>query len=399
MKKSRYIASLFLIVLLIVSIVGCGQSGQQSTQPSSTDSSSGTKAAPIKLGLVGPMTGPNAQAGNDMKNGAEMAIKEINNAGGINGHMLELIVEDDRSVPAESVSAMENVIRQGIVGVIGTFNSSCTIANMEVAKREGVPQITVSAADSITQKGNQYMFRHHPYTTMFAEGMVDYIAKNLKNIKTLAILGENTDYGLGIIKSITDLGAKNGIKVVDVQNYNPGDTDFYSQLTKVKAKNPDGILIAGDRTEGAQIVRQGKELGLDKKQWFGFLSMSTYDFHKLAGGAEDGMIVVSCFEPVESNPVSIKFYDNVMKELGVSPSMHLAISYDAVYLFAEALKGIDYNEDLAAYRKATRDQLAKIKDFPGVLGKITFGPDGQADIQVFVAQWKGGKKVVLFPTS
>lgn len=413
MKKSvLYFLCLMLSLALAICAPGCS-GGSPSSQapapaPDTSPAASGDAApaagtaggdkAPIIIGMVAPLTGANAQAGADMKNGAEMAIREINDAGGVEGHMLQLMAEDDQSVPAESVSAMEKLVGSGIVGVIGAFNSSCTIANMEVAKREGVPQITISAADSITtESDNPYMFRNSPYTSMFSEKMVEYVAENLPEIKTMVILGENTDYGLGIIEGTKALATAKGIDVVDVQTYNPRDTDFYSQLTKVKEMNPDGILMAGDRTEGAQIIRQGGELGLGDKQWFGFLSMSTTDFHTLAGGAEDGLIFVSCFEPVASNPASVAFAEKVIAETGTSPTMHYAMSYDAVYLFAETMKG--YNEDLAAYRRAVRDNLAAIKDFDSIFGTYSFDEQGQADVQAFVGRWSNGEKTVLYPVS
>lgn len=403
MKRVKLLSSI-LVLVMVLALVACNNStpSSSSTEVSPADSTSPSTEpaeakADILIGIVAPVTGPNAAAGADIKNGAQMAVDEINAAGGVDGHMLTLTVEDDSSVPATSVAAVEKLVGEKTVGIIGSFNSSCTIANMEVTKREGVPQITVSAADSITTTaGSTYMFRNSPYTSMFAEAMMNYVKDSLPNIKTLAILGENTDYGQGIIKSIAGFAEGAGITVVATETYTPKDTDFYSQLTKVKENNPDGIVLAGDRTEGAQLVLQGQELGLGDKQWFGFLSMSTTNFHELADGAEDGLIFVSCFEPVKANEKATKFVERVEEKNGQSPTMHFAISYDAVYLFAEAMKD-SYSDDLTAFREAVRANLDAMEGYPSIFGSMSFDDNGQAVTPAFVGQWKDGKKEVLAP--
>ncbi|MCG2791820.1 MAG: ABC transporter substrate-binding protein [Actinomycetia bacterium] len=354
----------------------------------------------IKIGVIGPMTGPCAQYGNDMKTAILLAQEEINNAGGINGNQVIFIIEDDESNPSKSVSAAEKLCtKDEVLLVIGSYNSSCVLANMEVTKREKTPQIDpIGVATAITESGNEWICRNCATNPMQVEQLTNYVFNNMKNLKRFAVIHENTDYGVGIMEEfIKNANNYPEVKVLTIEAYNPGDTDFYAQLTKLKELNVDGIQIGGNLTEGTQIVRQAKELGLDV-QFFGMGGLSTYDFEELVGDANDGMITSSYFETDTDNPDAKKFIEAYKNKFSKDPNLFSAATYEAAYLAQHARKNANYSKDLTIWRKNVKDKLMAIKNLPGVQGPTTFDEKGQADKKVLIIQWvEGGSKKILYP--
>ncbi len=382
-KTPGIISLVVVMVFLLGNVAGCGGGGEKQ---------------PIKFGVIVPLTGPCAKPGTSMKQGVELAVEEINAAGGIEGRKLQPLVEDDASVPTQSVAAAEKLTtKDEVLFVIGAYNSACVLAHMKVTEREKTPQIDpVAVAEAITSSGNKWMFRNCATNPMQVSQLCDYVFKNTA-VRNMAVIHENTDYGKGIADVFIQSTQKYGGKILAVEAYNPGDTDFYAQLTRIKAANPEGLCIGGNLTEGAQICRQAKELKINA-QLYAMGGCSTPEFDQLAAGANEGMIVTSYFEAESANPLARDFIAAFKKKFDKDPDMFAAASYEAVYIAKEAISKAGFkHKDLAAWRAAVRDELAKIKDLPGVQGPTTFGPDGQADKKVFIVQWTNHKKVILFP--
>lgn len=354
------------------------------------------KKEPIKFGVIGPYTGPNAKPGQSMKQGVQLAVEEINKAGGVNGRMLEPIFEDDASVPAQSVSATEKLITKDEAAfLIGTFNSATTLADMKVIEREKVPMLVpIAVAIDITESGNKWVFRNAATNPMQAQQLMDYIYNNTKQRK-FAVIHENTDYGKGLADSVTKyVNARGG--QITTESYSIGDTDFYAQLTKIKNYQPDGVIICGNLSEGSQITRQAKELGITA-QLYGFGGLSSYDYNNIAAGSNEGLICTSYFESASTNPLAQQFVQAYKAKFGAEPDMFAAAIYEAVYLAKTAAEKSGDAKDIAPFRTALRDQLAAMKDVPGVQGPTTFDAKGQADKQVLIVQWHNGQKQILYP--
>ena len=387
MKNSKTnFVSIIVLVLFVFSllIAGCGGSPTAS------------KAESIKLGIIGPYTGPNAKPGMSMKQGVNLAVEEINKAGGIKGKKLEALFEDDASVPAQSVSATEKLITKDEVAfLIGTFNSATTLADMKIIEREKVPMLVpIAVAIQITESGNKWVFRNAATNPMQAEQLMNYIYKNTKQRK-IAVIHENTDYGKGLADAVTEYIKKNGGQVT-AESYSIGDTDFYAQLTKIKNYQPEGMIICGNLSEGSQITRQVKELGL-KTQLYGFGGLSSFDYNNIAAGSNEGLIATSYFESVSPNPLAQKFVAAYKAKYNVDPDMFAAAIYESVYIAKDSIEKMGATKDIGAYRIALRDVIASTKNMPGVQGQTTFDGKGQADKQVMVIQWEKGQKKILFP--
>jgi len=392
MKKFLVLLLVLVVSLSLVACSGGDQSGEEGEA---------TGPDEIRIGLVGPMSGPGAQYGAAMKEAAELAVEEINAAGGINGAEVVLFQEDDASVPAQAVSAVEKFITQNEVHVvIGCYNSSCSLAAMEVTTREGVPHINpISTALAITESGSEFIFRNCATNPMQVGTVARYLFKTFPEKTRYAIIHENTDYGIGMKESFEALLPEfPDIELVAVEAYNPGDTDFYAQLTKIKSVNPDALFFASNLTEGSQIVKQCAELGIgDDVIKFAMGGCSTPEFFKLTEGAATGAYNSSYFEPTDDDPLVKAFVEAYEKRWGRQPDMFAAATYEAVYIAKAAVEGAEYVEDLAQYRVNLRDAIRALKDLPGVQGgPTTFDEKGQAQKSVLVVQWQadGTKKIV-----
>ena len=355
---------------------------------------------PLKIGAIMPVTGSCAKAGRGSVNAIEMAVEEINKAGGISGRQIQLIHEADESMPAVSVAAAEKLtVKDKVHAVIGAFNSSCVLAHMQVTQREGVPQIDpIAFSFKITRSGNPFMFRNIPQANILGEKFGDFIAGQ-SGAKTWAIIHENTDYGLDYKKFIAPRLEKTA-KILTTETYSPGDTDFYSQLTKVKNLKPDAILFISNMTEGTQLIKQLRELQI-KSQLFATGSLATQQFRDLAGPGADGLYSLSFLEMSTPSPLAKKFIDSYKSKYGYEPDYFAAASYDSGYMIAEGMKtayrtnGDKWPEDLKPFRKMIRDGIASINGYQGVQGKVMWNQYGEAPTDIYWIQWVGGKTRII----
>ncbi|MHC1758215.1 MAG: ABC transporter substrate-binding protein [Negativicutes bacterium] len=388
-NKTKSLCAFALAGVMLASLVaGCGGGAKEPAKTAAKE--------PIKFGIIGPYTGPNAKPGQSMKQGVNLAVEEINKAGGVKGRQLVAMFEDDASVPAQSVSATEKLINKDEVSfLIGTFNSATTLADMKIIERDKTPMmVPIAVAIEITESGNKWVFRNSATNPMQAEQLMNYIYKETK-LRKFAVLHENTDYGKGLMIAVQNYIKKNGGSMI-AESYSIGDTDFYAQLTKIKNNAPEGLIICGNLSEGSQITRQFKELGL-KGQLFGFGGLSSYDFNNVAAGSNEGLIATSYFENASPNPLAQNFIKAYKAKFNVDPDMFAAAIYESVYIAKAAIEKQADSKDVAGFRVALRDQLAKTKDLAGVQGPTTFDPKGQADKQVMIIQWNKGQKSILFP--
>jgi branched-chain amino acid transport system substrate-binding protein len=388
-QKPRFLCALALTAAMLATLAaGCGGGAKEPAKAETKE--------PIKFGVIGSYTGPNAKPGQSMKQGVSLAVDEINKAGGIKGRQITALYEDDASVPAQSVSATEKLINKDEVAfLIGTFNSATTLADMKIIERDKTPMLVpIAVAIQITESGNKWVFRNSATNPMQAEQLMSYIYKETKQRK-FAVIHENTDYGKGLMLAVEEYIKKNGGSMV-AESYSIGDTDFYAQLTKIKNNAPEGLIICGNLSEGSQITRQFKELGL-KAQLYGFGGLSSFDFNNVAAGSNEGLIATSYFESTSPNPLAQNFIKAYKEKFNVEPDMFAAAIYESVYIAKDAIEKLGDTKDIAGFRVALRDQLAKTKDLPGVQGPTTFDAKGQADKQVMIIQWNKGQKTILYP--
>lgn len=383
-----------LLTALMVLTTACG-GGQETSQNSGNDNLNGgnkEEEGPIKIGAIFPLTGGSAYQGQSFQRAIQLAAEQINENGGLLGRELEIIFEDDKGTPSEGGNAAQKLITSNNVSaLLANFNSSVTLAVRGVSEKNKLVQLTPgSTADDITEPGHEYMFRNLMPNSAQGPAMASYATKELR-IESLAIIAENTDYGRSGAENFQEKIEESGGEVLSVEYYNHGDKDFYAQLTKMQNLDIDGIFIAGLITEGAQILKQARDLGIET-QWLGLGGFTNDSFYELSEGAAEGMIHVSYFEPgaYDYFPDSKEFVESYKEKYDINPDMYAANGYEAMNILAEAVR-IAGSDD----REAIKDAMNQIKDLPGVAGPTTFDENGQAEKPIIFVEIKDGKRVPI----
>lgn len=359
----------------------------------SADTSTNVEAASeIKIGLVTQLSGGGALYGKQMEHGAQLAVDEINEAGGVLGKKLKLIAQDDQANPSESVKVTQRLVTEDRIDAwMGTLKSSDTMTDLTITSKQNIPSfVPIAVADKITELGYSNVFRNVSNNTMQVKALVDYILKNQPH-KHIAIISENTDYGRGLSEAFDKAFTEGGGQVVNTEYYNVGQKEFSDQLTKIKAKQPDAIVISGLVAEGALIAKQAQDIGLKTQlySYGGFMGSAPI---KLGGQAVEGLIHTEYFTPVKGDKKIEAFVDSYQKKFGEIPdSYYSAATYDAVYLYAEGVKKAGSTEGVKV-----NDSIRSIKDYPGVMGSISFDEKGQASTKVWIGQIKNGQQEVIY---
>ncbi|HDL90453.1 MAG TPA: branched-chain amino acid ABC transporter substrate-binding protein [Thermodesulforhabdus norvegica] len=338
-------------------------------------------AGEIKVGLMGPMTGAWASEGQEMKQVLELLVEETNNQGGVNGQKIKLIVEDDGSDPRTAALAAQRLVTQGIVGVIGTYGSSVTEATQNIYDEAKVIQIANgSTAIRLTEKGLKYFFRTCPRDDEQARVAVKAI-KNL-GFHTIAILHDNTTYAKGLAEEAKRLLEKDDtVKIVFFDALTPGEQDYTAILTKLKGANPDAVFFTGYYPEAGLLLRQKKEMGWDVP-FIGGDATNNPDLTKIAGAdAAAGFYFVSAPLPKDlPGEEAKKFLEKFAKKYGNPPnSIYSVLAGDGFRVLVKAIE---------VTKSTDPDVLAdylhnKLKDFPGLTGKISFNEKGDRVGEVY----------------
>lgn len=219
------------------------------------------KSDTIRIGLAAPISGTQAQYGQAFKNGAELAAAQINDAGGIDGKKVEIVVQDDKGDSNEAVNVANKFVSdKSILAVVGHFNSSATLATAPVYNKNKIVEISPSSSAPGVTNAGEYTFR--VITTDAFQA--DYLASWSKELgySKVALIYEQSDFGLGLLDVYQKSAPANNIEVVAAEAYNPGEKDFSTILTKIKDKQPEAIFIGGFYNEAALISQQAKKFNL-----------------------------------------------------------------------------------------------------------------------------------------
>ncbi|MGH7333032.1 MAG: ABC transporter substrate-binding protein [Candidatus Rokuibacteriota bacterium] len=346
---------------------------------------------PIKLGVVGPHTGPAAADGLSTLIGAQVAAQEINGAGGLlGGRKLEIVAADTRGIPAESVSAFRKVVTQDkVVAVDCCWFSSSTIATLPTIEELKIPTTNgISFLPDAKETKLTYLFKF-AQTPRLESRFVDYWVNKLK-VKKVAFLARNDDWGRATSSVYQARLKELGGTIVSSDYYTPGEKDFYSYLTKIKALNPEGVNVVDISATAATQVKQMAELGL-KAVVLGSDGPITDAFIKLAGKPAEGVPLVVRYGTTLDTPRNKAFIAAFKaRRNGEEPDQYAQAGYDGVYLQAEAIKRAG-STDPAKIREA----LAKT-DYVSIAGSpIRFDQHQQATPKIYVAVIKDAKRVIV----
>ena len=329
----------------------------------------------IKIGIAGPMTGDQAKMGMDFKNGASLAVEEWNGKGGVLGKKIDMIIGDDQHDPRQAVSVANKMVNDGAVGVIGNFNSNCSIPASDVYNRAGIPMITPGSTNpQFTDKGYRGVFRVCGRDDQQGKVAAVFVKDRLK-LKKVAILHDKTTYGQGLADEFRkNLGGK--VAVVYYGGIVQGDKDFKMILISVKSKDPELVFFGGIYPEAGLLVKQSKELGFNAPFMSGDGTIDP-KFIEIAGAAAaEGTYLT--FSPDPKNiPSAGEFIEKYRAKYGeIGP--YSIYAYDAANILLNAIKEANSTEG-----KAVIEKLHSM-EFNVALGKIKFDEKGDVTVSPYV---------------
>lgn len=328
-------------------------------QAAPTDDGTG----PIKLGYIGPLTGEAAPYGVDTLNGAQLAVDEINAAGGIAGRQIELIAEDARCTGSEATSAAQKLVNvEGVVAIVGGQCSGETLAAAPIAEAGKVPMISpVSSSPDVTNAGD-FVFRDYPSDALKTKAMAGYFAKN--GYKNVAVITENTDFAVAFRDALKE---NHGEFVFD-EVVPPGTKDFRSLVTRLKDLEFDAIVPNGQSSATiAAMLQQLREQGLDQLAISHDVAQDK-SLLEIAPDASEGLLVIGVPEVDADSAFGQKFHAE--HEETQAALLFAAQAYDAVRVFADAFAEVGTDGE------AVRDYLYGVTSFDGVVGKFGFDDNG-----------------------
>jgi len=382
MKKSRVLVSVIMTVAFIFSV----------------GATMAVAADTIKVGVVLPLTGKLAKFGEIENKSFLMAAEEINAAGGVNGKKIELIIEDTTGKPDVGRSAIEKLITQDKVVVVGGgYSSSVTWATIAVAQQNKIPfLVNTGSADKITEQGWNYIFRLNPPVSEYPGAFATFLKSIATDVKNVAILYENSLFGQSGSKKFAKQCAGLGLNVIVKEGYEAGAIDFKPLLVKVKSKKPDVIYMISYIMDASLLMRQSKELNLNPTMFVGGAAGFTLpEFEKNAQKASDFVYSATLWTPSVPYPGAKEYYDKFVKKYNTPTEYHGAEGYAGMYVIADALKRAK-----SLTRDAVRDALAAT-DMMTAFGPVKFVSYGkktqQNKLPTFLVQWQKGKLETVWP--
>ncbi len=348
---------------------------------------------PIRIGASLSLTGTYAALGQNQQRGYQLCAKHMNERGGVLGRKIEFVFYDDQSEPATAVRLYEKLITQDKVDVvIGPYSSAITEAAANVNEKYKMPMVAPQASTtSIFKKGRKFIFMVQSPAEVYLEGLIDLAARN--GLKTVALINEDTLFPKTTVDGTVELAKKKGLRVVFVEAYPKGNTDFSAILTKVRAANPDVLGAATYFDDAVAITRQMKELNVNPKMYGVTVGGDLPKFYELLGKNAEFIYGASQWEPVLPYPGIKEFVEAYGKEFpGADLSYHSAGGYGGCQILVEAIRqaGSLNGEKL-------RDTILKLT-MQTVYGDYKVDQDGfQIAHKMVVFQWQDGKKIIVWP--
>jgi branched-chain amino acid transport system substrate-binding protein len=345
----------------------------------------------IRIASIQELSGGGATVGNNFKNGMDLAIKEINAAGGILGKKIEVNHADSQSNPGVAKGLAQKAVDENVVAVFGPGFSGSMIVSMAETRRAEIPNFTGAEAASITAQGNPFVFRTSFGQATSMPKIARYIANGAK-AKTVAVIYVNNDFGKGgrdmVGKSLTDLG----VKVVADISTEPGQVDFSAPVLKAKQSNADAIFVYTNEEEAARALRELRKQGVTKPI-IGETVLTGQKVIELAGDAANGAVAHVGLTVDAPNPLMLKFKANFYREYKYIPDHNGIKGYIGVYMMKAGLEKAG-KVDRAALTKALHGLKISAAKEPGVLMDVAIDDKGDLDRESFLVEVKDGKQVV-----
>jgi len=373
----KRISILLVIVLMFAIFAGC-------SKPAATNENE------IRIGINYELSGDVATYGQSSVEGIELAIEQINAAGGINGKLLVPVKYDSKSEPAEATSIATKLMTQdGVVAVLGPATSGSFKATIPVAQKYKIPVASGSAtADDVTVDASgvkEYAFRICFNDSYQGTAMAKYALNNLSKKKAVVIMDSSSDYGKGLAENFIKTFEAGGGTIVAQEAYVAKDTDFNAILTKIKGKDFDVIFIPGYYNEAGLIIKQARQQGIDVP----ILGADGFDSPKLLelAGAEalNNVYFSNHYSSLDKSPVVVDFIEKFKAKYNKEPDAFNALGYDLAMFVADGIKRAEKLDG-----ESIKNALEATTNFEGVTGSFSIDENHNPVKAVVVIELKDG---------
>lgn len=378
MKKK--LASILGLALLLTA---CGNNGSNNSKAeASADSNE------IVIGGIIPKTGAAAVYGNTTEKGVNLAIEEINEAGGINGKQIKYLSEDDKGDPTEAVTVYNKLSDAGVQAIIGPVTSKPAQAVADNSVEDNMPIISPTGTMESITEGKDNVFRACFTDPLQGEILANFAANNLEAKKVAVLRNTSNDYSNGVADKFKEVAKAQGLEVVADEGYGENDVDFKVQLTNIKKQSPYVILVPEYYEKDVSIAGQAKELEIDAKiigpdGWDGVLATVA----KGSEGNLEGIYFTNHYAVDDESEKIQSFVKKYEERYGEKPSAFAALGYDTVYIYKTAFENAksDSREDII--------QAIKDVEYDGITGSLKFGKDNNPVKSAAIIEIKDGKYV------
>lgn len=374
-KVMKTIGICSMAAIMMAGLSGCGGKTGGAV-------SSGAKNA-AKIGFTAALTGGAAAYGKSEEEGVRLAVEEINKKGDF---PIDLLVEDTKAVPADSMNATKKLIQEKVSLIIGPMTSNEAKAAGPIIQNAKVPSLEISVtAENITDIGD-CIFRNSVPESKNIPQTVKKTHK-LLGYKTAAILyAHDNEQHVTAQKYFQKTMEEEGVQVIDVETFGSKDSEYSAQLTNIQHKAPDVIVVCSYYQEGSRILKKMREMGMDQPV-LGDNGFVSPELGKMAGAAADNVYVSSMWSADRKDEKVQKFVENYTKAYGRAPDQFAASAYDGVYMAMDAMQRAGTITD----HKKIRDALAQMKDFKGVCGTFSFDEKRDPVVDLILMKMQDGK--------
>lgn len=387
MKKTLRTAALASAAALV--LAGCSSASEAESSGELVGTGSGdtcTIEAPVTLGAALSLTGGAASYGESQKKGIELALKELNEKGGIE---YKVAIEDDGSEPRQAISVMEDLVKKGASGVLGPTLSNTAFQAMPVAQDAGMPVMGISTtASGVTDMGD-YVFRDSLTEAQVIPQTIE-AAVEANGIKKVVVMYSNddafTESGYEVMKDALE---DQGIEVLETLKFSAKDTDFRSLLTAAQAENPDALVVSALIEAAIPLVTQAREAGFDAPI-VGGNGFNNPLLMQDGGAAAEGVIVGAAWNSASDNAENQAFLTAFEAEFGHQPDQFAAQAYTGLKLYDAAIRS-----ECSAERDAIKGSLGSLKNIATPLGEVSFNANRDAEHPAVVQIVQDGTFTVL----
>jgi len=375
MKQLRRVLAVASLTLTFALICGCKQEG------------GGAAATTVRIGEFASLTGKEAAFGNASHKGTVLAIEELNAAGGVLGKKIELLTEDNRTVPGESATVVRKLIsRDKVVAILGEVASGRSLEAAPICQNNKIPQVSPSSTNPKVTEMGDYIFRVCFTDPFQGRLLADFARKTLKAERVAILWDIAAPYSDGLAKFFKEPFTAGGGTVVMEKNFSSGEKDFKPQLTAIKAANPQAIFVPCYYTEAGLIAVQARQLGITVPL-FGGDGWEAPELIQIGGAALEGTYYSTHYSAEDSNPKVQEFVAKFKAKFnGEVPDAMAALGYDSAVVLVDAIRRAGSTEG-----PKIREALAGTKDLIGVTGNTTIDFQRNATKPAVILTVKDGK--------